>query len=310
MTDPGLARLEAVLAVARCGSFRAAASDLQVSTTALSQAVVKLERELGVRLFNRTTRSVALTEAGRAFVEQAGPAVRMIEQAMRNARAHQEIASGTLRINAFASAAREILAPLILAYVRQYPNVHVDLVTEGRLVDIVAAGFDLGIRRADFVPSDMIALRLGQTRRHAVVASPSYLARRPAPCVPADLLRHACIRIRLPSGELYRWHFEKDGQVEQIDVSGPVTLDEASLARIAVLDGMGIGYFMESDVADDIAAGRLVRVLEGWTPPLPPLCLYYPDRRNPSAAFRTFIDFARTFHARSGETARRSQPSP
>lgn len=281
-----------------------------MSTTALSQAVVKLERELGVRLFNRTTRSVALTEAGRAFVEQAGPAVWMIEQAMRNARAHQEIASGTLRINAFASAAREILAPLILAYVRQYPNVHVDLVTEGRLVDIVAAGFDLGIRRADFVPSDMIALRLGQTRSHAVVASPSYLDRHPAPCVPADLIRHACIRIRLPSGELYRWHFEKDGQVEQVEVSGPITLDEASLARIAVLDGIGMGYFMESDVADDLASGHLVRVLEGWTPPLPPLCLYYPDRRNPSAAFRTFIDFARTFHARSGETARRSQPSP
>lgn len=310
MAEPGLVRLEAVLAVARCGSFRAAASDLQMSTTALSQAVAKLERQLGVRLFNRTTRSVALTEAGRAFVKEAGPAVRMIEQAMQSARAHQDIASGTLRINAFASAAREILAPLILAYVRNYPEVHIDLVTEGRLVDIVAAGFDLGIRRADFVPSDMIALRLGQTRRHAVVASRSYLVDHPQPRVPADLLGHACIRIRLPDGEVYRWQFEKNGQVEQVEVSGPVTLDEASLARIAVLDGVGMGYFMESDVAEDIASGRLVRVLESWTLPLPPLCLYYPDRRNPSAAFRTFIDFARTFHAGSGETAHQLQPSP
>ena len=304
MIDPGLAKLEAVLAVARCGSFRAAASELQMSTTALSQAVARLERQLGVRLFNRTTRSVALTEAGRVFVEQAGPAVRMIEQAMQGARAHQQVAAGTLRINSFASAAREILAPLILAYVREHPRVHIDLVTEGRLVDIVAGGFDLGIRRADFVPSDMIALRLGQPRRHAVVASPRYFSECAPPCVPGDLVRHACIRIRLPSGDLYRWAFEREGQAEHIEVSGPITLDEASLARIAVLDGLGMGYFMESDVAEDIASGRLVRVLEDWTPELPPLCLYYPDRRNPSAAFRTFIEFARTFHRRSGEPAR------
>lgn len=297
MADSGLARFDAVLAVARCGSFRAAASELGMSTTALSHAVARLEQQLGVRLFNRTTRSVALTEAGRAFIEQVGPAVRMIDEAMQGARAHQDVPSGTLRINAFASAAREIMAPLILAYVRHYPQVHIDLVTEGRLVDIVAAGFDLGIRRVDFVPSDMIALRLGGARRHAVVATPRYFADHPAPRVPADLAHHDCIRIRLPNGELYRWHFEKDGQAEQIEVSGPVTLDESSLARIAVLEGMGIGYFMESDVASDLASGHLVRVLEAWTPTLPPWCLYYPDRRNPPAAFRTFIEFARNFVA-------------
>ncbi len=293
MADQVLTRLNAVLAVARLGSFRAAASALGMSPTALSNAVGKLEQQLGIRLFNRTTRSVALTDAGRAFIAQVGPALRTIDEAMDGARAHQDTPSGTLRINAFASAAREVLAPLILEYARRFPGVHIDLVTEGQLVDIVAAGFDFGIRRIDFVPADMIAVRLGQPRRHAVVASPRYLADHPPPRVPADLLRHSCIRVRLPSGELYRWHFEKDCTVEQVEVKGPVTLDEASLARIAVLDHVGIGYFMESDVAEDLAAGRVVRMLEEWTPVLPQLALYYSDRRNSSAAFRAFVDLAR-----------------
>lgn len=293
MADYGLIRLNAVLAVARCGSFRAAAAELGMSNTALSQAVSKLEAQIGVRLFNRTTRSVALTDAGRAFIEQIGPALQTIEDAIEGARAHQETPSGSLRINAFASAAREVLAPLVLEYVRRFPRVQIDLVTEGRMVDIVAAGFDFGVRRIDLVPADMIALRLGRPRRHAVVATPRYLADHPVPQVPADLLRHACIRLRLPSGARYRWHFEKDVHVEQIDVSGPITLDEASLARAAVLEHVGIGYFMESDIEADLSAGRMVRLLEEWTPPLPELCLYYPDRRNSSAAFRAFVDLAR-----------------
>lgn len=293
MADQGLTRLNAVLAVAQRGSFRAAAVALGMSPTALSNAVSKLEQQLGIRLFNRTTRSVALTDAGRAFIARVGPALRLIEDAMDGARAHQDTPSGTLRINAFASAAREVLAPLVLEYVRRFPRVHIDLVTEGQLVDIVAAGFDFGIRRIDFVPADMIALRLGKPRRHAVVATPRYLADHPVPQVPADLLRHNCVRVRLPSGELYRWHFEKHGSVEQVDVKGPVTLDEANLARIAVLDHVGIGYFMESDIAEDLAANRVVRMLQDWTPDLPVLALYYSDRRHSSAAFRAFVDLAR-----------------
>jgi DNA-binding transcriptional LysR family regulator len=293
MRDPGLKRLRAVLAVARLGSFRAAADAHAMSTSALSNAVAGVEQQLGVRLFNRTTRSVALTEAGRAFIAQVGPALQIIDAAMEGARAHQETPSGTLRINAFASAAREVFAPLISAFVQRYPQVHIDCVTEGRMIDIVAAGFDFGIRRIDFVPADMIALKLGRPRRHAVVASPHYFIRHPVPGVPSDLLGHACIRIRLPSGELYRWHFEKDGEVAQVDVRGPITLDEASLARAAVLEGIGIGYLMESDIEDDLAAGRMLRVLEPWTPPLPDICLYYPDRRYSSAAFRAFVELAR-----------------
>lgn len=301
-----LGELEAVLAIANRGSFRAAALELGLSTTALSNLIGKIERQLGVRLFNRTTRSVSLTDAGRTFVEQVSPALRDIQDAMAAVRSQQDTPSGTLRINAFATAAREVFAPLVLAFLQRYPQVHIDLVTEGRIVDIVAEGFDLGIRTADLVPSDMIAVPLGAPRSFAVVATPAYLEKHGSPSVPPDLLTHQCIRVRLPNGALYRWHFEKDGNALLIDAEGPITLDEASLARIAVLDGIGIGFFMEADVCGDIAAGRLTRVLQDWTPPTTPLSLYYPGRKNPSAAFRAFVDMARD-HGRAA--TRRILPS-
>ncbi|ONF97294.1 LysR family transcriptional regulator [Sphingomonas jeddahensis] len=294
MATHGLIEFDAVLAIARRGSFRAAALELGLSTTALSNLIGKLERRLGVRLFNRTTRSVSLTDAGQTFVDQVRPAVRVLHEAMGTARAQQDTPSGTLRINAFPTGAREVMRPLLLPFLRRYPQVHVDIVTEGRIVDIVAAGFDLGLRSANLVPSDMIAVPIGPARRFAVVATPAYFEANGKPSVPPDLLRHACLRIRLPNGALHRWQFEKHGQPVQIDVDGPITLDEASLTRIAVLDGVGIAYAMESDVREDIEAGRLVRVLEEWTPPLSPVCLYYANRRNPSAAFRAFIDMARS----------------
>lgn len=297
MSHDGLIELDAVLAIARRGSFRAAAVELGVSATALSNMVGKLEQKLGVRLFNRTTRSVSLTDAGRTFVSQIEPAIETIHSAMNGVRSQQDVPTGVLRINAFPTGAREILSPLVLEFVRRYPQVHIDLVTEGRLVDIVDGGFDLGLRTRNLVPSDMIALPLGGGRRFAVVGAPSYFDRNPRPNVPSDLLDHSCIRVRLPNGVLYRWQFEKDGESHRLEVDGPVTLDEASLARIAVLDGIGVGFFMEPDVQDDLATGRLVRVLEDWTPPLEPLCLYYPNRRNPPAAFAAFIDLARAFAA-------------
>ncbi|BDG74307.1 LysR family transcriptional regulator [Roseomonas fluvialis] len=289
----GLSDLEAIIAIARRASFRAAALDLGMSATALSVAVGKLEASLGVRLFNRTTRSVSLTDAGRVFVDQVGPALLDIHGAMDAVRSQQATPSGTLRINAFATAAREILSPLILEFLRRYPQVHVDIVTEGRLVDIVAEGFDLGARVADLVPTDMIAVSLGRPRRSAVVASPAHFEKHARPRVPSDLLKHPCIRARLPNGALYRWHFEKGGRTAVIDVNGPITLDDAGLARSAVLAGIGLGYFFEQDVHADIEAGRVVRVLEDWTPPLPGLCLYYPGRRNPSAALKALVSLAR-----------------
>jgi DNA-binding transcriptional LysR family regulator len=295
MTRDFLSEIDAVLSIARHGSFRAAALDLGMSTTALSNAIAKLEQRLGIRLFNRTTRSVSLTDAGRIFVERVGPAMTDIHDAMLAAQSLQETPTGTLRINAFASAAREVLAPLILPFLRRYPQVHIDLVTEGKLVDIVAAGFDIGLRPVDLVPIDMIAVPLGLHRQHAVVGSPEFLARHGTPSVPTDLYRFRCLRSRLPNGALFRWRFEKDGDAVQIDVQGSLTLDEPSLVRIAAQDGVGLGYIMEADVREDIAAGRLVQVLGDWTPSLPPLALYYPGRKNPPAAFTAFIQAAREF---------------
>lgn len=299
MYRPGLGDLDAVVAIARQGSFRRAALVLGMSTTALSHAVAKLEATLGVRLFNRTTRSVSLTDAGRAFVAQVSAALQDIHHAMDAVRSQQATPSGTLRINAFAAGAREILSPLVLEFLRRHVEVHVDLVTEGRLVDIVAEGFDLGVRRADLVPADMIAIPLGRPQRHAVVASPRYFKQHGRPRTPADLIKHRCIRTRLPAGAIFRWHFEKGGEAAQIDVSGPITLDEASLARSAALEGVGVGFFLEQDVRDEIATGRLARVLDDWTPPLADLCLYYPGRRNPSAALKAFVSLARELNKKT-----------
>ena len=218
MARHSLIELDAVLAVWRKGSFRAAALDLGISTTSLSNVIAKVERQLGVRLFNRTTRSVSLTDAGRKFVDQVGPALEDIHEAMNAAHSQQETPSGTLRINAFPTAARELLSSLLLPFSRLYPKVHIDLVTEGRLVDVVAAGFDMGVRSADLVPNDMIAIPLQRDRHFAVAASPSYFRSNKIPRSPLDLAGHSCVRVRLPNGALYRWHFEKDGQVLQIDV--------------------------------------------------------------------------------------------
>jgi DNA-binding transcriptional LysR family regulator len=303
MKNYGLSDFDAVLAISRRGSFRAAALDLGMSTSALSNTIAKLEGQLGVRLFNRTTRSVSLTEAGRRFVDQVTPALKDIHHALDTVRSQQETPSGTLRINTFVTAGLEILSPLIIEFLRRFPEVHVDVVTEGNLVDIVADGFDFGVRTENLVPTDMIAIPLGPARRNAVVASPSYLDNREQPRVPSDLLTHPCIRTRLPNGALFRWQFESEGQPVQVDVDGPITLDDAGLARIAVLEAVGIGYFMESNVREDIEAGRLVRLLEEWTPPLSPLCLYYPSRRNPPAAFKVFVDLAREL-ARSSRSQR------
>lgn len=291
--------IEAVLAIARRGSFRAAAVELEMSTTALSHTIARLETVLGVRLFNRTTRSVALTDTGRQFVERIGPALAEIRDAMDVARSQRDRPSGLVRINAPAVGGREVVSPLVLEFLRRYPDVQLDLVTDERLVDIVAEGFDLGVRRADLVPGDMIALPLGRPLRFAVVASPDYLAGRPKPLVPADLTAHDCIRVRLPDGTLYRWHFQRDGEGVQIHVRGRLTLDEAGIARAAVLGGAGIGFFFEQSVIEDIAAGRMVRLLDDWTPPRPGFSLYYPGRRNPSAAIGAFLALAREVASRT-----------
>lgn len=293
MDQATLKELEAAVAVARRGTFRAASIDLGISTTALSHTIGRLEASLGVRLFNRTTRSVSLTDAGRLFMQNVAPSLQDLHAALEVVREQRETPSGTIRINSAPFAARAIISPLVLEFLRRYPEMHVDIVTEGKMVDIVRDGFDLGVRVAGLVPSDMIAVSLGRPQRHAVVGTPEYFERHGAPIVPPDLLNHSCIRVRLPDGSLYRWRFEKDGEQVQIDVSGPITLDEASLTRTAILEGTGIGYTFEQDISSDIDTGRVIRILEDWTPPYPGLCLYYPGRRNLSAGVRAFLELAR-----------------
>lgn len=293
MERANLNDLKAVMAITKRGTFRGAAIELGMSTTSLSHAISKLEENLGVRLFNRTTRSVSLTEAGRLFVEQVGPALQDIHSALDIVRSQRETPSGTLRINAAAFAAREIISPVIIEFLRRYPEMNIDLVTEGKLVDIIADGFDLGIRVAHLVPSDMIAVSLGKLQRYVVVGSPEYLERYGKPKIPTDLFRHKCIRVRLPDGALFSWKFEKNGEIIQIDVQGPITLDEASLSRATVLENIGLGYFMEQDVRAEIESGQLISVLDDWMPCMSGLCLYYSGRRNQSAGLKAFLALVR-----------------
>jgi DNA-binding transcriptional LysR family regulator len=290
MRSSALTELEAVLALARRRSFRAAAAELSVSTSALSHTIAALETRIGVRLFNRTTRSVSLTEAGEQFVTDVAPAVSAIRSAMEQAGSHRDTPSGTLRINTSAGAAHQMMTPVILEYLRRYPDMTVDIVTEGRFVDIVADGFDAGIRLAESVPRDMIAVSLGPAQRFAVVGAPAYFAEHPVPRTPHDLAAHRCVRIRLPSGRIYGWEFERRGEVLSIDVQGPLILDESALMLEAARAGVGLAYLSEWNVAPDLANGSLQRVLEGWTPHFPGLCLYYPGRRHVPAGLRALVD--------------------
>jgi DNA-binding transcriptional LysR family regulator len=294
MNRSGLVELDTVAAVARLGGFRAAAIELGVSATSVSNAVAGLEARLGVRLFNRTTRSVSLSEAGEQFIAAVSPALSDIHAAMAATISRRGRPAGTLRLNCPAEAARQILVPVVLEFQRLYPEVRVDIVTDAQLIDIVAKGFDAGIRPRDAVPGDMIAVPFGPELRFAVVGSPAYLRDHPAPAKPADLLAHRCIRARWPSGALYRWEFAKQGRALTIDAPGSLTLDEPTLMRDAALAGAGLAYMWEARVRGDLACGHLVSVLDDWMPSSPGFCLYYPDRRNVPATLSVFIDMLRT----------------
>jgi DNA-binding transcriptional LysR family regulator len=293
MNRSSLVELDAVVAVARLGGFRAAAIELGSSATSVSNAVAGLEKRLGVRLFNRTTRSVSLSEAGEQFIAAVRPALSDIHAAMEATSSRRGRPAGTLRLNSPVEAARAILVPTVLEFQRRYPEVKVDIVTEAQLIDIVAKGFDAGIRTRDTVPRDMIAVPFGPALRFVVVGSPAYLRDHPAPAKPGDLMAHRCIRARWPSGRLYRWEFAKRGRALTIDAPGSLTLDEATLMRDAALADAGLAYMWEPRVRDDLASGRLVTVLDDWMQSSPGLCLYHPDRRNMPAALSAFIEMLR-----------------
>lgn len=299
MLRAGLLELNAVVAVATHRSFRAAAAELGMSPSALSHAVATLEQRMGVRLFNRTTRSVSLSEAGEHFLARVRPALREIAEAMEAANEFRDTLTGTLRINTSEGAVRLFLMPVVLEFLRRHPDMHLDLVTQDQFVDIVAEGFDAGVRIAGAVPKDMIAVPCSPDVRFAVVGSARYFKGRARPATPGDLVAHNCIRRRWPSGVIYRWEFEKQGEEVVIDVKGSLTLDKDDLMIRAALKGAGLAYVTEGDVAGDLAAGRLIRVLEDWTPPFPGPCLYYSGHRLIPAGLRAFIDVMREVNSRS-----------
>ena len=285
--------LTVFLAVANHRSFRAASVELNVTRSAVSHSVKSLEQRLGVRLFNRTTRSVSLTEAGERLAAKLRPALSSIAEALQEVDDFLAVPSGTVRINASDVAIRMILRPLLARFRARYPQVHLDIVTDGRLGDIVAEGFDAGIRLAEAVPQDMIAVRLIDTVRFAAVASPAYLAARGRPTVPQDLHQHDCIRFRFESGAIYRWEFERHGMAETVHVSGPLTLTDQAMMVDAAVDGIGIAFVPDFLVTEALNEGRLERLLADWCPPFPGVCLYYPGRRHVSAGLRALIDTIR-----------------
>jgi DNA-binding transcriptional LysR family regulator len=293
MLHPGLFELNAVAAISAHRSFRAAATELGISPSALSHAIAGLEKRLGVRLINRTTRSVSLSEAGARFLARVSPALREIAGALEDVNEFRDTPAGTLRINLKERGAHQILRPVVAEFLRRYPDMSVELTLEGRHIDIVAKGFDAGIRLAESVPQDMVAIPCGPDSRFIVVGAPGYLAQAPLPRSPSDLLKHECIRRRLPSGKLYNWEFERRGEEIALDVRGRLTLDNDGLMVEAALDGLGLAFVSDFWVAEHLAAGNLQAVLEDWTPPFPGLRLYYPRHRHMTAGLRAFVDMLR-----------------
>jgi DNA-binding transcriptional LysR family regulator len=288
-----LAELEAVSAVARHGGFRSAARELGQSSSALSHAVAGLEERLAVRLFNRTTRSVSLTAAGEEFLRGIGPALQAIGDTIDAVGSKASEPTGILRINTAPGAARLMLQPIILEYSRRHPKVTVEIVTESALVDITGAGFDAGARLLDAIPPDMIAVPIFPELRMVVVGAPSYLADRPHPSSPSELAAHDCVGMRLASGRIYRWEFDRRGETMLIDVQSRLILDSTDLILTAALDGAGLAYVEERGAAPYLADGRLIQLLDEWTPPFPGLALYFAGRRHVPLKLRALVDLIR-----------------
>ena len=298
-----LAAFTAFLAVAAHRSFRSAAAELNITPSAISHAIKALEQRLGARLFNRTTRSVSLTDAGERLAEKLRPAMASIEEALQSVDTEAGTPRGTVRINASEGAIRLVLKPVLARFLRQYPQVHLDIVSDGRLGDIVSDGFDAGIRLTEAVPQDMVAIAVTAPMRFAAVASPAYLRARGRPLRPLDLHQHDCIRFRFESGAIYRWEFEHQGTTERVNVSGPITLTDQPLMVDAAVDGIGIAFVPEHLALEPLADGRLLRLLEDWCPEFPGLSLYYPGHRHVPPGLKALIGLLQEQHGGRGQRA-------
>lgn len=285
-----LAELATFIVVARLRSFRKAAVERGVASSAVSHTIRNLEERVGVRLLHRTTRNVSLTEAGERFLAELQPAFGQIDKALDSLNAYRGTPFGTIRLTIPHSIAPFVLADVMGPLVRENPGLQLDIEATDRLVDIVHEGYDAGIRFGERLSQDMVAVHVGPRLRFSVVGSPNYFATRNTPVVPADLRNHTCIRYRYPSGVIYNWQFERDGEAVDVEVDGPVTLDDQHLMVEAALQGCGLAYVWENWAEPHLKRGALIRCLDDWCAPDDGLFLYYPSRRHVSAGLRALID--------------------
>jgi DNA-binding transcriptional LysR family regulator len=287
--------LLAFLAVARERSFTRAAAKLGMTQSALSQIIRNLEERIGVRLLNRTTRSVTPTQAGERLFQSIGPRFNDIDAELAALGELRERPAGTVRLTATEYAATDIVLPALGKLLPKYPEIRVEIVIDYGLTNIVAQQVDAGIRPGELVAKDMIAVRVSPDLRMAVVGSPSYFAERKRPRTPQDLTHHNCLNLRVPThgGSLYAWEFEKHGRELNVRVEGQLVFNSAGLLLEAALRGLGLAYLTEGHVQRFVSNGQLVRVLSDWCPPFPGYHLYYPSRRQPSSAFSLLVDVLR-----------------
>jgi DNA-binding transcriptional LysR family regulator len=298
-SDADFADLDAFTAVARTRGFRGAAALRGVSASSLSEAVRRLEARLGVRLLNRTTRSVTPTEAGQKLLERLTPALADVALALDEVNAFRDSPTGTLRLNVPGVVARVTLPKLLPRFLAANPGVSVEITAEDSFIDVLAAGFDAGVRYDERLQKDMIAVPLAGPQRFVVVGAPAYFAAHGKPVHPRDVLDHACIRHRFASGVTHPWEFEKDGEVIRISPTGPLTSTAIDLELEACRAGVGLIATFEDFVAEDLAAGRLESVLDDWLPPFSGPLLYYPSRRHMPAPLRAFVDFIKAEKSRA-----------
>lgn len=299
MAKPDLADLDAFTAVARARSFRGAAALRGVSASSLSEALRRLEADLGVRLLNRTTRSVTPTEAGERLLARLTPALADVTLALDEVNAFRDSPTGVLKLNVPGAVSRIVFPDLIPRFLAAHPGIRVEVTVEDSFVDVLAAGFDAGARYDERLEKDMIAVPLAGPQRFAIVGSPAYFARHGRPTHPRDVLGHPCIRHRFASGTSFAWEFEKDGEVIRVQPEGPLITNSGELELAAAVAGVGLLATFERFAAELIAAGQLETVLDDWLPPFSGPYLYYPSRRHMPAPLRAFVDFVKASNSLS-----------